>query len=279
MLESEELDCAIVLTPEGQHVSPVLAALEAGVNVFVEKPLATDVESATTMVKKAEEVKALFMVGHTLRFDPRYFHIKTAIVAGTFGALRSLYARRNNGSRYFDLYRRTHPVFVLGIHDIDLFHWYTGASVQEVYGCTTGDLGSPDMVWAMLKFSNGCVGVIENTWLVPDGAPSFMDAHLEVIGNRSIAQVQDPDQSLIVWDPSTSTAPPLFGQMAVHGGFVGPLWQEIRHFFDCVRRGTQSDILSPHDALAAVRVAQAIVESSRMGRPVSIDSIEEWRCN
>lgn len=271
MLEREKLDCVMVLTPEAERVDPVVGALEAGCDVFLEKPLATDTSSAVQMIEKMREVGRLLMVGHILRFDPRYIHIRECVEQNRFGTLRSLYARRSNGNRYFPLYSRSHPIFILGIHDIDLMHWFTDSDVEEVcsYSSGAGD-GQSDLVWAMLKFRNGSIGVLENHWLIPDQAPSFMDVLMEVVGDSCTAHVQDPDHTLRFWDQHGVSVPSVFSGSTVYGSPVGPLMEELRHFFSCVRERKPSSILRPADALAAVRVAEAVVRSAAGGGSVSL---------
>ncbi len=269
MLERESLDAIHVLTPEHAHVEPAVAALRDGCSVFVEKPLALDVAGACHIRDVAGASDGLLMVGHVCRFDVRYALAMDAIRQGKLGAVRSLYARRNNMNKFFPLYRRTHPFFTLGIHDIDLFRWFTSSNVTEVYARSGKDAnGHTDLVWAMLKFENGVIGVVENHWLLPDGAPAFMDSAMEIVGDGGIYQLREPDQSAVLWSRSETLAPPLFSSGELHGKLTGPLLEELRHFYDCVERNAASDILLPDDAVKAVEVAEAVVCSCEIGQPV-----------
>jgi len=268
MLAAEALDAAVVLTPEFAHVEPVTAALEAGCHVFVEKPLATASAEAARLVELAERRGRLLIVGHVCRFDPRYIRIKDGVDRGAFGKLRSIYARRNNGKEFFSVYRRANPVFILGIHDLDLMHWFTGSAVEEVYAQAPPNAGGDrDLVYAMLRFADGTVGVIENNWLLPQAAPAFMDVRMEVVGDEATAHLTEPDASLVIWDRHRSTAPPFVSGAEAYGRPIGPLFEELRHFAACVAAGSPSPILRPRDALAAVAAAEAVVRSIESGNP------------
>lgn len=269
MLASEQLDAVDVLTPEFAHEDPVTAALEAGCHVFVEKPLATSSDTAAGMIRTANRTGKALYTGHVCRFDPRYIQVQERIRHGGFGRLRSIYARRNNGKAFFPIYRRANPVYILGIHDIDLMHWFTGREVVEVYTqAPPNDDGDHDLVYAMLQFEDGMVGVVENNWLLPAHAPAYMDVRMEVVGDDATAHLNEPDASLVFWDTGQVKNPPFMSGTEIYGNSIGPLVEELRHVTLCMAEGKASSILMPKDALRAVAVAEAVVRSMEEGKPV-----------
>ena len=271
MLEDEALDAVVVLTPEDMHTEPVLKALASGCHVFVEKPLALTEADARRMVRTAEERGKLLMVGHVGRFDPRIAHIRREVEAGSLGKLRSVYCRRNNPKKYFHIYRRSSPIYVLGIHDIDLMHWVTGSRVVEVFARASASAdGAPDLVWSMLTFADGTIGIIENHWLMPDSAPAEMDIRMEVVGEAGTIHLQDPVPTLESWTGAALSYPASYSWNELHDRYTGHLLEEMTHFYACVRANKPSTILRPHDALEAVKVAEAIVRSCETGLPVKL---------
>lgn len=270
MLDAEELDAVDVLTPEFAHAEPVSAALQAGCHVFVEKPLSLKATEAAELIELAEHKDKQLVTGHVCRFDPRYIQVKDNIAQGAFGKLRSIYARRNNGKAFFSIYRRANPVYILGIHDIDLMHWFTGQKVVEVYTqAPPNDQGDSDLVYAMLRYEDGTIGVIENNWLLPSQAPAYMDVRMEIVGDEATAHLNEPDASLVIWDDKSALAPPIISGSEVYERLTGPLFEELRHFTQCVTTNQPSNILRPADALRAVEVAEAVVRSAELGKPVS----------
>ena len=100
-----DLDGVAVTTPDTDHLEPVMAALEAGMHVCVEKPLATSVVEGEQMVAKAREKGRILMVGHTLRFQPQFIAMRESVRRGEIGRVLHFFARRNNPSAVRDRLR------------------------------------------------------------------------------------------------------------------------------------------------------------------------------
>ncbi|GGD50917.1 Gfo/Idh/MocA family protein [Paenibacillus nasutitermitis] len=279
MLASAELDAVDILTPEHLHTEPVKAALREGLHVFVEKPLAHNPEAAAELVQEAAASGRILMSGHLLRFDPRYAAVKERLAKGNLGSIRSIYAKRNNWKSVFSIYNRIEPVFILGIHDIDLMHWYMEDDVHQVYATRSTPEGSEaaDMNWAILHFNKGGIGIIECNWLLPDGAPSYQDVRMEITADNGSVQIIDPEQGVTYIDETRPLVPAILNMHETHGRLGGALADELSHFVDCVASGKQSDILDPMDGYRAVRVAWAVMQSAKSGQPVNLPllSVEE----
>ena len=275
MIADGGLDAVDVLTPETLHADPVLAALSEGLDVFVEKPLASDPWEAESLVQAAERHGRLLMAGHILRFDARYAAAKARIAQGFAGPIRSIYAKRNNGKRFFSAYSRISPVFILGIHDIDLMRWLLEDEVREVYAVRSVSEGRMEnMIWAMLAFSRGTVGILENNWLLPDGADSYMDVRMEITGDDGSLVIRDPEQGMTVIGGAFAESPSFLNGYEAHGAVNGPLAQELGHFIDCLKSGRASDILRPQDALQAVRIAWAVRQSALRGERIRMTDLD-----
>src|SRR5919106_1361888 len=79
----------VVCTPEHLHVEPTLVAIGAGKAVAIEKPLAHSSEAATDIARQAEKQGVPTLVGHILRFEPRYAAVARAVEAGERGAVHA----------------------------------------------------------------------------------------------------------------------------------------------------------------------------------------------
>lgn len=272
MLSRREFDAVSVLTPEQHHEEPALAALSSGAHVFVEKPLASHPDDALQMLQTAEKCKRILMTGHLLRFDQRYREVKRQLDLNRLGPIRSIYAKRANGRAYFSIYNRVDPVFILGIHDIDLLHWFYEDDVREVYARGSRDAeGRCDMSWAQLSFERGGIGILENHWLLPEGAPNFMDVRMEIIGELGQVHVQEPEQAVAFAEQHRLDAPTFFSSYADYSGRIrGPLAEELEHFVSCVVSGQESPYLRPLDAYKAVQVAWAVKQSIETGQVIRL---------
>ena len=98
-----------VVTTEHAHLEPTRLALQSGKHVFVEKPLATNLEDASAMIEAACSAGRFLMVGQILRFETKYAMLKDEIESGRLGRPVSMHARRNRQKSLLTTYGRTHP--------------------------------------------------------------------------------------------------------------------------------------------------------------------------
>ena len=95
LADHPHIEAVIVATSEWAHLEPVLASVDAGKHVLVEKPMATSPDDAMLMLQRAEQAKVKLMVCHSLRFDPRFAAMRQAVAQGEIGDVLHIYARRN----------------------------------------------------------------------------------------------------------------------------------------------------------------------------------------
>src|SRR5262249_27391407 len=162
LLRRDDLDAVSVCTPDALHREPCELAARAGRHVLVEKPIATTLADADAIVETATRTGATLLVGHCLRFDPRYDQARQAVERGELGLLQTIYTRRANTVAAQDRLagRCTLPLF-LGVHDYDVMRWLTGSDVERVTAESKWGLlreqGFPveDANCALLRFRSG----------------------------------------------------------------------------------------------------------------------------
>jgi len=276
LVSRDDIDIVSVCTPDDLHTAPIVAAARAGKHVLTEKPLATELEGCDAILDAVAEAKVKLMVGHILRFDPRYYQARAAIQAGEIGEVVHFFARRNNKITSADrLGRRSTPLFFLGIHDIDFLRWCAGAKAERVFAEQTSkrlvDLPCEDSTLALIRFANGAIASLETTWILPESFPSMLDARFEAVGTKGTVNVDVFKQGLSIHretgveHPHTVYAPELDGKL------VGALRDEIEHFMDCVVTDREP-LVTGQDGRAAVEIALAIAESAGSGMPVALNS-------
>ena len=98
----------------------------------------------------------------------------------------------------------------------------------------------------MLRFEGGGIGVIQGSWLNPLGAPSHLDAGLEVRGAKATIQLRDPDRGVALWTADKTSHPysVLWGQS--YGHLHGPLREQLATFARCVRDNTPPLVAQAH---------------------------------
>lgn len=256
----EETDGVIIATPDNYHLEPVLFFARAGKHILVEKPLAISVKEAEQMVDVCKDEGVKLMVGHILRFDPRYVVIKERIEKGELGEIVHLYARRNNLlSNAKRIAGRTSPIFFLAIHDIDILCWLKKSVPKWVFATANSKLLSHlntyDSAFILLEWEDGTIGCIETSWVIPDYSPSGLDCLLEVVGGKGVAYLRIDNQNLQIFK-EVSEFPDTAYHLIIHKNAFGILRAEVEHFIDCLISGKEP-IITGVEALMAVRVAEA----------------------
>ncbi|MCJ1361645.1 hypothetical protein MMC16_000745 [Acarospora aff. strigata] len=169
---------AIVCTPNHTHVPIAKELASSGVHVLVEKPISTDIESGSELIRIAEEAGIRLLVGHHRRFNPYLVATKQAVASGALGdivAVNGLWTAIKPAN-YFNApteWRRgeTGGVILINlIHEVDLMHYLFGPIVRIHAEKTCSRRGHKAEEGAALtfRFKSGVVG----TFLISDNVPS-----------------------------------------------------------------------------------------------------------
>ncbi len=134
------VDAVMVLTPDHTHAEVSIRALEAGVAVFCEKPLAIDLGDADAMLETARRTGSRLYIGHNMRHMPVVTLMRRLIQEGRIGDVKAVWCRHfvgHGGDYYFkdwhaDRTRTTSLLLQKGAHDIDVIHWLAGAYTEKV---------------------------------------------------------------------------------------------------------------------------------------------------
>lgn len=266
LCEDPMVDAVVVVTPEAAHRKVVVAALDAGKHVLVEKPLATTEADAQAMIAAAEEADRLLMTAFLLRFDYRYAQVKQRLPQ--IAPVRNVYAYRNFDRNLFQRYCRTHSFVENAIHDIDLVLWYVDSPVKRVHGfCrTTLDLPNPDINWGVLEFENGALAALQTTWLYPPQKHENLqwNAGIQVMGDGGVLEVRNDSDGFRAHTEATGLL--LLDQTGwadIHGEARGAFGAMLRHFLACLRGETTYAGTPPQQALEAMRIATRLIADSQ----------------
>jgi UDP-N-acetylglucosamine 3-dehydrogenase len=273
LLADPDIEAVSVVTHVDDHLAPAVAALRAGKHVLLEKPMARTVADCDRIIAAADKSDRILMVGHICRFNPRYAAVRERTIAGALGRIVSLYARRNiPAARSRGVLEKVGPLLGDGIHDTDLMLWMTGAKIESVYAQTLSVRGLkyPDIGWAMYRFDNGAIGVIENVWFLPDGTPFRIHEQMEIIGTDGAAYVHGGDMNVVVQTKKTIDSPDTIYWPEMHGEPTGALRTEMSYFVDCVACGEKPTVVTPQEARTAVAVLAAAEKSAEEGKVVKL---------
>jgi UDP-N-acetylglucosamine 3-dehydrogenase len=273
LISRPEVEAVIVSTPEDAHVAPCVAALQMGKSVLVEKPIADSAVAAEKIIA-ARKPGAMLLTGHVLRFTTQYALAKQMVDEGQVGSVQNLYTRRLNGKSAQERLkgRCSLPMF-LGVHDYDIVRWLAASEPVRVYAeSQTGVLSGmgfdvEDTNWALFTFANGVVAVCETGWILPGGHPSGFDGRLAVQGSDGRLDVELLNQTMLYASAERAHYPGTVFMPRVDGQIREAFVHEIEHFLACIR-GERELLVTPEDAMMAVRMAEAVQESARTHQPV-----------
>ena len=160
-------DFACIAAPAAAMPALALEAMEAGVPVLVEKPVAADESEALRVVEQARDRGLLLAVGHVERCNPAVIAMKEKLDAGAIGAIYQLHARRL--SPFPDRDSMLGVSLDLATHDIDVMRYLTGSEIARVFAETEQRLHdtAEDLIAATLRFDSGATGLLEVNWLTP----------------------------------------------------------------------------------------------------------------
>src|SRR6202011_2214444 len=170
LLARSEVTCAIIATDEHLHVDPILATVERGVPMLIEKPLATDLGESARVLDAITAAKLDAVVGYTQRFRRKWLAGKEKVRTGALGDVTLVTSRAfMNRLVAIDNYKRTEdpatisPMVISGTHALDLVMWYLEAKTPvEVYSRSIDKVLGPlyrgiDATAGMIMFEDGCL--------------------------------------------------------------------------------------------------------------------------
>lgn len=291
----DDVTAVIVATPEHLHVDAVLAALDAGRSVLVEKPLALTLKDADRLVAAATTSVGTLRVGYTRRYRRRYAVAKEQIVSGRLGTLTGGAARvYNTRAQAFAMLERNPeatPVVDALTYYVDLMQWFLGdRSLREVTAIgQRGVLAAAghavdDVTWAILRYDDGAAVSLGVSYALPDGFPvRGHAARVELIGTDGVLLIDDDHTDQLLHTEhavphvylSDDTAQTTFlssgtpGDWAL-GHFVGPLAAETRAWLDHLSSGTRCHLATPGEARSALATTLAIEQAASSGETIRL---------
>jgi len=276
MLAEAELDAVVIASPTMTHRPLALAALERGIAVLVEKPLAATPDEADRLVEAAKSSGVPLQVGHVERFNPAVLELGRLLKTGWLSTVYAITSRRAGP---FPARIRDVGVTVdLATHDVDILSFVAGERPIRVSAETAQRVHEDheDLLFGLLSFPSGTVGMIDVDWLTPAKRRS-----LAVVGEEGMFELDYLSQRLTFTRSSDTTNPRLIAGYAptFEGESVElplethePLAAELDAFLAVVRDGGQP-VVDAEDGRWAVVLADALLRAARERRTIELDRI------
>ncbi len=260
-----------VATPASTHHDVACAAMSAGKDVFVEKPMALVPEDAEAMLAVARSQDRILMVGHLLRYHPAFIRLIDLVSSGDLGRLQYVYSTRLNFGR---IRREEDVLWSFAPHDLSMILALAGEEPSEVKTegrfMLQGEIA--DVTTTHLDFPSGLSGHVFVSWLHPS-----KEQKLVVIGEEAMAIFDDLEpverklslyRSRVEWQEGMPVAARVAPEY-VPIDPVEPLKNELSHFLDCVV-GRRQPVTDGAEGLRVLRVLDEAGRQLQPGRPLRV---------
>jgi myo-inositol 2-dehydrogenase/D-chiro-inositol 1-dehydrogenase len=272
LLHDPELDAVVIASATAAHYKHVVAAIDAGLHIFLEKPTGMNEEECLAIENKAAESDKLFTVGFMRRYDPSYAAAKKRIDNGEIGTpilyrgysldpvwIADYMAERaeNNGCWFLDM----------GVHDYDLARWFLGSEPVSVYACggaykypVFAKSNDVDNGYALMSFENGSAAFFYEGRTAPHGS----HVETEIVGTDGTIRINGipaRDRSITYSSNGVST-----GCVANYQErWTEAFYLELQAFTDAVQQGLDSVGANAHDGTRATIMGTLAQESYQSG--------------
>jgi len=289
--EVANLDAISIAVPNYLHAPIAIEALERGLHVLCEKPMATSLEDAKRMVETAETQNKRLMIGMSQRFKPQSMALRAMVERGDLGEIyyaRSTWIRRRGvpvihfsqsgsmgrGTWFVDKEKAGGgALFDIGVHMFDLTWWLMGnprpvsVSAASYRNLWTDEFARREITFdvdelssALVRFENGVTALFDVSW----AANQANEMNVRIFGTEAGLQVYPP----VVYSE------PEWGELQAQEIEVDELEPALtprRHFVDCIRDPGKSMIASGRECLWVMAVLDAVQRSAECGHEVEVN--------
>ncbi|MQA01808.1 MAG: hypothetical protein GEV07_03435 [Streptosporangiales bacterium] len=295
LVEHDAIDLVIVATTEDAHFLPASAAIEAGHQVLVEKPLTIRPEEGDKLIHAAHDRGVALYTGFTQRFRRRYLAMKEHVDAGYLGELTSvkstIYLTRAVAKAVISRAGSTTPAINTLTYCIDLLLWcMPDRSAGTVYaqggrGRIHDRYDTPDSTWSVLSFDDGPVVNLGVSWELPEYWPAYVASmEFELFGRDGVLSIKDDHRDVLLasdravpspYTPDVSMPVAMLGSAMpgdwALGEYFGAMKDETHALIESTGTGRVDPILATgQQGQEVLLVSRAIDESVRTGELVPL---------
>ena len=275
LVSRDDIDAAVLCTPNVLHAPHAVAFLEHGKDVLVEKPMAVSAAEGAGVADTVQRTGRVLMVGHMWRFDREVNYVREAIQSGRIGRVVRTkgYGVHENWGPAGWFTRKDlaggGALADMGVHAIDTTRFLLGdPRPQQVYarlGTYYGDYDVDDTGVLFITWDNAVMSIVESGWWQPhtDGP----EASCQVFGTEGYAslfptklKVKEEGQ----WRQIAPSMPPRREHCDQH-----MYTRQMERFLDCIRT-RRPCVPGAAEGQTVLRIVDAAYQSSREGRAVSL---------
>jgi predicted dehydrogenase len=275
MIRQADLDGVVIAAPTTAHMPLALAAIDRGVGVLVEKPLAATVDDGLAIVAAARKRNVRVQIGHVERYNPAVLEMGRLLRAGWLSTIYAITSRRAGP---FPARIRDVGVTVdLGTHDVDILCWIAGERPVRVYAETAQRLHATheDLTFGLMHFPSGTTGFLDVDWLTPAKRRSLV-----AVGEEGMFELDYLTQRLTFTRSNIERPQMIAGYATTFAGDVAeipidniePLRAQLDEFVRVLRTG-ERPYVDAEDGLWAVAIANALLAAASERRPIDLSNL------
>ena len=272
MIAEADLDAVVLAAPTTSHLSLALAAIERGLPVLIEKPLAASVDEGLEILVAARRRGVPVQVGHVERFNPAVLELGRLLGEGWLSTIYAIASRR--AGPFPARIRDVGVTIDLATHDADILSWVAGERPNRVYAELAQRIHASheDLLFGLLRFPSGATGMLDVNWLTP-----AKRRQLTVVGEEGMFELDYLTQRLtftraVAGNPQliSGYAPTFAGDVAeLPVANAEPLAAELDAFLRVVREGGRP-VVDVEDGLWAVAIATSLLQAAAGGHPIDL---------
>jgi predicted dehydrogenase len=212
LLERPEVTAAVIATDEHLHVAPILAAVERGLPLLIEKPLATGLADSERVLNTIRKSGVDAVVGYTQRFRRRWLAAKEKVRTGQLGDVGLVTSRAfMNRLVALDNYKRTDdpasisPMVISGTHALDIVMWMMEAKRPvEIYARSVDKALGPickgtDATAGVITFEDGSLYHASISWALPVVWPGAVySLEVGIVGTEGVLTIDDTHRDIVL---------------------------------------------------------------------------------
>ena len=254
MLKKEELDIVDITLPTYLHEEVSIKALNNGIHVICEKPMALTSDECQRMIEASEKNNKKLMIAHCLRFWPAYEYLKQCVVENRFGKVVSAYFFRGGGTPKWSYQnwllnkeKSGACLFDQHVHDVDMINWLFG---KPLYVSTIGISILPgkgyDAVSTNYIFDEPKVVNAQDDWTL-NGDFGFEMTYRVNFENGNIVF----EKGKVRVNPANEKG--FSPELPAEDGY----YRELKYFVNVVLNDIPLDIISPYSAMDTIKILEA----------------------
>jgi myo-inositol 2-dehydrogenase / D-chiro-inositol 1-dehydrogenase len=297
LLARPEVSAAIIATDEHLHVEPILAAVERGLALMIEKPLATGLAESERVLRAIRKSGVDAVVGYTQRFRRRWLVAKEKVRTGQLGDVTLVTSRAfMNRLVALDNYRRTDdpsqisPMVISGTHALDVVMWMMEAKRPvEIYARSVDRALGPickgiDATVGTITFEDGSLYHSAMSWALPVVWPGAVySLEVGIVGTEGVLTIDDTHRDIVLatdieqgegYAPDARRRVDFLGSYPpgdiVLGELRGPMREETEQWLNRLAMDLPTQHATAEEAHNRLMLTKAFDLSARLKREVPL---------